>query len=447
MTIQLETTETVDRRTLRKVFTAGLIGTAIEYYDFFIFGAAAALVFPTIFFAGASDTLALFSSFATFGVAFVARPVGGVVFGHIGDRIGRKATLVATLLVMGSATVLIGVLPSHATIGVAAPILLVIVRFAQGLAVGGEWASVAIFVGEYSPPRKRAVFTLAPSLGTAAGLLLATLAFLVIGWSMTDETFLAWGWRVPFLVSIVLIVVGLIVRSKIEETPVFKAALEDRPAPEGAPLILLVRHHWRCVLLGAGTVLLGLSFFYMATVYMTSYGTAQLGHTRNQMLTASSIAVLFYAGGAVVGAVMADKVGRKRVLTTAALLALLLAVVLFPVAGLGLFAMGAVISATLFVCGLATAVTTPLLPELFPTEYRSTGMGVAFNLSAIVGGGVVPLVSVPILAEWGGTTTLAAMMAAIALVALFSITRLAETRGSSLSTVGQATPDVAPAHD
>jgi metabolite-proton symporter len=421
-------------RSNRRVIAAGFLGTTIEYYDFFIYGTAAALVFPMVFFPALGAAAATTASFATFAVAFIARPIGGVVFGHIGDRVGRKTTLVATLLIMGVATVLIGVLPSGASIGVLAPIALIALRFLQGLAVGGEWSSAALFVSEYAPKGKRGLYALSPALGTMVGLLVATVTFLITGLAMSDEAFLSWGWRVPFLLSAVLVAVGLWIRLGIAETPVFQAAMAkaELAKQNRAPVVEMFRHQWREVFLASGSVLVWLSFFYIGAVYLTNYGTTALGLPRNTMLAINLIAVVVCIAGGIVGARWSDRVGRRQVLIVANGAAVPWAFVMFPLMDTANVLMVAVgMSVTLFLVGMATGAATALLPEIFRTSYRSTGTGVSFNLGSVVGGGIPPIVAAPLFAAYG-STGLSIMLALIAVIATLSVLALRETRGRSL---------------
>ena len=422
-------------RSHRRVVAAGFLGTTIEYYDFFIYGTAAALVFPTVFFPALGAAAATAASFATFAVAFIARPVGGVVFGHIGDRTGRKATLVATMMIMGVATVLIGLLPSSAQIGVAAPIALIVLRFLQGFAVGGEFSSAAIFVGEYAPSGKRGLYALSPALGSMVGLLMATGIFLGTGLAVSGEAFLSWGWRVPFLLSAVLVVVGLWVRIGIAETPVFREALAKAELAKQTrtPFVEMFSRQWREVFLAAGSVVMWLSFFYIGAVYLTNYGTTALGLPRNTMLTVNVVAVLVCILGGVIGARWSDRVGRRRVMMTANGSAIVWAFVLFPLMDTGNVLLIAVaMSVTLFLVGMANGVTTALLPEMFRTSYRSSAMGLSFNLGSVVGGAIPPILAAPLLVAYG-SIGLSTMMAILAAVATLSGLALRETHRRSLA--------------
>ena len=419
---------------LRRVVAAGFLGTTIEYYDFFVYGTAAALVFPKVFFPALGAAAATAASFATFAVAFLARPLGGIVFGYIGDRVGRKTTLVSTLLIMGAATVLIGLLPSASTIGVAGPILLIVLRFFQGLAVGGEWSSAALFVGEYAPRNKRGLYALSPTLGTSSGLLLSTLTFLITGLTMSNASFVAWGWRIPFLLSAILVAVGLWIRLGIAETPVFRAAMARAEIAEKSrhPLGQLLRDQWRQVLLAAGAVLMWLSFFYIGAVYLTNYGTTVLGFTRNTMLAINLVAILVNIIGSVVGGVLSDRIGRRQVMGAANVFAVLWAFALFPLVNTrNTFLVGVAVSVTLFIVGLGSGTTTAFLPEIFHTSYRSTGTGVSYNVGSVVAGAIPPIIAAPLLAAYG-SVALSVMLAILAAVAAISVFLLRETRGRDL---------------
>lgn len=419
---------------LRRVVAASFMGTTIEYYDFFIYGTAAALVFPQIFFPALGAAAGTAASFATFGVAFLARPLGGLVFGQMGDRVGRKATLVTTMLMMGLATVLIGLLPSGDSIGVLAPILLIVLRFLQGLAVGGEWSSAALFVVEHAPSGRRGVYSLAQTLGTTFGLLLATLTFLIAGLAMSDASFAAWGWRVPFLLSALLVGVGMWIRLGVTDTPVFKDAMAkaQRAKVAKAPVRELFANQGREVFLASGSVLMWLSFFYMGAVYLTNYGTAVLGLPKNTMLMIQFIAIAGCIAGQIVGARMSDKVGRRAILLAGNGAAVVWAFVLFPMVDSAVpWVVGLALTVTLFVVGLSNASTTVFLPETFRTSYRSTGTGVSFNIGSVVAGAIPPIIAAPILAGYG-SIGLSLMLALLAAVAFVSVIFMRETSKSSL---------------
>lgn len=419
---------------LGRVVAAGFMGTTIEYFDFFIYGTAAALVFPQVFFPALGAAAGTAASFATFGVAFLARPLGGLVFGHMGDRAGRKATLVTTMMMMGVGTVLIGLVPSGDTIGLAAPIALVALRFLQGLAVGGEWSSAALFVVEHAPKGKRGLYSLSQTLGTTFGLLLATLTFLITGLTMSDASFVSWGWRLPFVLSALLVAVGLWVRIGVTDTPVFKDAMvkaQDVKAAK-APVRELFAKQGREVFLASGSVLMWLSFFYMGAVYLTNYGTTVLGLSRTSMLTIQFIAIAGCIAGQVVGARLSDKVGRRNILIVGNGAAVVWAFALFPIVNSAVvWVVGLALTVTLFVVGLSNGSTTVFLPETFRTSYRSTGTGVSFNIGSVVAGAIPPIIAAPILAAYG-SIGLSIMLAILAAVAVVSVVFMRETNKSSL---------------
>ncbi|WP_028474040.1 MFS transporter [Nocardioides alkalitolerans] len=424
---------------MRRVAVASCVGTTIEYYDFFIYGTAAALVFPTVFFPALGSTAGTVASFATFAVAFVARPLGAVVFGHYGDRIGRKGTLVTTLLMMGLATVAIGLLPSAATIGVAAPIALVVLRFLQGLAVGGEWAGANLLAAEYAPPGRRGFYAVFPQLGPAFAFALSSATFLVsdLVLGTTDEAFLTYGWRIPFIASALMVAVGLYIRLSIEETPVFRAEQDasDVTARRSLPFVDVVRTQPREILLSAGLMSVLFGFFYMGTAYLTAYGTNPEGPAleRQFVLSVGIVAALCLGLATLAGGVWSDRIGRRPVILTSGAAALVWALVLFPLVDTGsslAFAVGLVVTLSIF--GLAFGPVGAYLPELFETRFRYTGAGAGYNLGGVLGGAVPPLLA-PGLAADHGSIAIGAMLAVLALVSI----------GSTLALSGRSRMDVA----
>lgn len=428
---------------LRKVAIASCAGTTIEFYDFFIYGTAAALVFPTVFFPALGATAGTVASFATFAVAFVARPLGAIIFGHYGDRIGRKRTLISTLLLMGIATVLIGVLPGAETIGVAAPIILVILRFAQGFAVGGEWAGATLLTAEYAPQGKRGLYGVFPQLGPAIAFALSSGTFLATGLIMgdTDEAFLTYGWRIPFLLSILLIGVGLYVRLSIEETPAFRAA-QQRAATERAagttsersPIVGVLRSQPREVLLSAGSLTMLFAFFYMGTAFLTSYGTRPDGPglSRPQVLTIGIVAAVLFGVAITVAGILSDRFGRRNVIRTSCAAGTIWALALFPILDLGgpiAFGIGLVVTLLIFAVSYGPAGS--YLPELFTARHRYTGAGLGYNLAGVLGGAIPPLLA-PGLASAFGSIAIGVMMALTGLLSFVCTTALAETRNRNL---------------
>lgn len=434
------------RTSMARVAVASSMGSIIEFYDFLIYGTAAALVFPQVFFPALGPAAGTLAAFGTFAVAFVSRPLGAVLFGHFGDRLGRKKTLVSTLLIMGIATVTIGLLPDASVIGVAAPIILVVLRFLQGFAVGGEWAGAALLAAEYAPPKHRGLFAAFPQLGPSIGFALASATFLIINLSLGDksEAFLTFGWRIPFIGSAVLVMIGLYIRLKIEETPVFKAVSDESVVPAGPrklPVWESVRNQPRQILLGGASTMMLFAFFYIGTAFLSSYGTnpAGLGHSRPTILFLGIVGAMFFAAGTLVSAVLSDRIGRRVVIVTSCLVAIPWAFVLFPILDIGTtwsFALG--LSGTLLIVAGVYGPVGAFLPELFATRYRYTGAGMAYNLGALVGGGITPLVAASLGATLG-SYSIGLLLAGVSLVSLLATFGLPETRGIELDAVSGST--------
>lgn len=407
----------------RRVLFASLIGTTIEFFDFYIYATAAVLVFPTLFFPSADPASAVLQSLATFALAFFARPIGSAVFGHYGDRVGRKATLVAALLTMGISTVLIGLLPTHAQIGVAAPALLALCRFGQGLGLGGEWGGAVLLATENAPPGKRAWYGMFPQLGAPIGFFLATGSFLLLTTVMDDTAFLAWGWRIPFLASAALVLVGLWVRLKIHETPDFQAVL-DRRARVRLPIREVLVHEWRGVVAGTLLALATFVLFYLMTVFALSWGTSQLGYTREQFLVLQLIGVLCFAAMIPVAALYADRVGRRRAMLVASGLILLFGLGFSP-----LFVAGhtagvlAFLMLGLALMGLTYGPVGTLLAEQFPTAVRYTGASLAFNLAGIFGASLAPYIATWLAGRYG-LASVGLYLAGAALLSLMALLSL-----------------------
>ncbi|GAA4659134.1 MFS transporter [Kineococcus glutinatus] len=422
---------------LRRVAAASLIGTTIEFYDFYVYATAAVLVFGPLFFPAASDAAQTLSSLATFAIAFVARPFGSVLFGHFGDRVGRKTTLVASLLLMGISTTLIGVLPTHATAGVLAPLLLCVLRFGQGLGLGGEWGGAALLATENAPSHRRALYGTLPQLGAPLGFILANTLFIVLSVVLDEDAFTAWGWRIPFLLSALLVVLGLYVRLNLAETPVFTEALRRRERVR-VPVAEVFRGSWRTVVLGALSVVLTYTLFYLMTVFCLSYGTdaeAGLGYDRRTFLLMLCGAVLFMALGTPVSGLLSDRFGRRPVLAAAMLGALVLGLLIEPLLGSGSTALVMVfLCAGLFCMGLVFGPIGAYLPELFPTAVRYTGASVAFNSGSILGASLAPYTAVR-LAGAGGLTWVGWYLAGAAVLSLLALAALRETRTADLSAV------------
>jgi MFS transporter, MHS family, shikimate and dehydroshikimate transport protein len=399
---RLDAAQVEDKRNLRRVVAASFIGTTIEWYDFFLYGTAAALVFGELFFPGSSPLIGTLSAFGTFAVGFAARPLGGVVFGHFGDRIGRKTMLVLSLMIMGLATFLIGCLPTHASIGIAAPILLVLLRFAQGIGVGGEWGGAVLMAVEHAPKGKRGLFGAFPQMGVPAGLLLSTVVFTVVQNLTSEGQFMAWGWRIPFLVSIVLVVVGLFVRLAVMESPAFKEVKETKTEVD-VPLVALVKTHKRDVLTAMGMRIAENGCFYIFTVFVLAYGEDTLNLSKNTMLTGVIIAaalglftVPFYGW-------LSDRFGRRKLYMAGAVFTLAF---VFP-----FFALLDTKEPVLIWLAIVLAVNVghdlmygpqaAYFSELFATRMRYTGASVGYQLASVFGGGFAPLIAVALLAAGG----------------------------------------------
>ncbi|HMH68013.1 MAG TPA: MFS transporter, partial [Pinirhizobacter sp.] len=360
-----------------RVLFASLIGTTIEFFDFYIYATAAVLVFPKLFFPSADPASGALQSLATFAVAFFARPVGSALFGHFGDRVGRKATLVAALLTMGVSTVAIGLLPTYANIGVWAPALLALCRFGQGLGLGGEWGGAVLLATENAPPGKRAWYGMFPQLGAPIGFLCSSGVFLLLTETITDDDFFHWGWRIPFIASAVLVMVGLWVRLSIAETPAFQRALE-REERVRVPMWTVLTKHPRALVAGTFAAMATFVLFYLMTVFALGWGTAHLGFGREQFLLLQMVAVLFFAATIPFSAWFADRFGRR-----VAMLAASVGVLLFGIFFGPLFELGSAWGVLLFlvvglgVMGLTYGPCGTILAEMFPTPVRYTGASLA----------------------------------------------------------------------
>lgn len=407
-----------------RIALASFIGTAIEFYDFYIYGMAAALVIGPVFFPDSDPAAQALNAFLTFGVAFLARPLGAMLFGHFGDRIGRKATLVASLLVMGISTMLIGLLPGHATLGWLAPLLLCLLRFGQGLGLGGEWGGAALLATEHAPQGRRGWFGMFPQLGPPAGFLCATGSFLLLAYFLDDAEFRAWGWRIPFLASALLVMVGLYVRLRLSETPVF-ARLKQ---PARLPLLDMLRGHAAPMLLGALAMVVCYALFYITTVFALSYGTTALHIPRQQFLGMLCVAVVFMAAATPLAAHAGDRYGRRPVLIAASALALLSGFLLEPLLGSGSTPLITLfLSLELALMGLAFAPMGALLPELFPARVRYTGAGAAYNLGGILGASFAPYIAQQLVAR-GGLAWVGGYISVAAAISLCAVLAMRETR-------------------
>ncbi|CAM2146347.1 putative transporter YhjE [Pararobbsia alpina] len=414
-----------------RIIFASFIGTAIEFYDFYVYATAAALVIGPVFFPHSSPAAQALSAFVTFGIAFIARPIGAFLFGHFGDRIGRKATLVASLLVMGGSTTLIGFVPGYDSIGDLAPILLCVLRFGQGIGLGGEWGGAALLATENAPAGKRGWFGMFPQLGPSIGFLASNGLFFGLALGLSDADFKSWGWRVPFIVSAVLVGLGLYVRMKIAETPAFQAAIDRHERVKVPVAELLGRHLWP-TLQGALAMVVCYTLFYISTVFSLSYGVSALHMSRQSFLGLLCIAVVFMAIATPISAIASDRFGRRPVLVVGCIAAIASGFTMLPLLGSGdpvQVALFLIIE--LFLMGATFAPMGALLPELFPTNVRYTGAGVAYNLGGILGASVAPYIA-QLLANRGGLSWVGGYVSVAALISLIGVLTMRETRSDDL---------------
>lgn len=416
--------------TPRQVLFASLVGTAIEFFDFYIYATAAVLVFPRLFFPASDPASATLASLATFAIAFLARPIGSALFGHFGDRVGRKTTLVAALLTMGISTVMIGMLPTYDSIGLAAPVLLAICRFGQGLGLGGEWGGAVLLAVENAPPGKRAWYGMFPQLGAPIGFLFSGGVFLALSRWLTDEQFFAFGWRIPFLASAALVLVGLYVRLKITETPVFRDAVNRRERVK-MPMVVVFRDHGRTLVLGTLISLATFVIFYLMTVFALSWGTTSLGYSRQQFLLIQLFGVIWFAVTIPTASILAER-GRRRTLlwVTAAIAAF--GLVMAPLFEAG--TLGTVVAMTLgmSLAGLSYGPLGTVLSELFPTSVRYTGSSLTFNLAGIFGASLAPYIATG-LANTYGLQYVGYYLAAAAVLTLAGLLATRETKDDDLA--------------
>jgi metabolite-proton symporter len=387
----------------RAVLFASLVGTTVEFFDFYIYATAAVLVFPALFFPASDTNSARLASLATFGIAFLARPIGSALFGHFGDRIGRKTTLVLALSTMGISTVLIGALPTYKTIGVAAPLLLSLCRFGQGLGLGGEWGGAVLLAVENAPPNRRALYGMFPQLGAPIGFFFSGGIFLLLSHLLTDQQFFRFGWRLPFLASAVLVLLGLYVRLTITETPVFAAARErlgQDAIQHAVPIAQVLRRNLREVVAGTAVCLATFTLFYLLTVFALSWGTTALHYTRQQFLWMQLACISFFAITIPISALWAER-GRRRVM-----IAVTLAIILFGLVLAPMFSAGTTGAVTMMALGLALMGITygplgTLISELFPTPVRYTGASVAFSMAGILGASLAPYIATWLAKNYG----------------------------------------------
>lgn len=415
-----------------RVLFASLVGTTIEFFDFYIYATAAVLIFPHLFFPASSGSAAVLQSLATFAIAFIARPIGAALFGHLGDRIGRKATLVAALLTMGVSTVCIGLLPTYAQIGIFAPLLLAVCRLGQGLGLGGEWSGAVLLATENAPEGKRAWYGMFPQLGAPIGFILATGSFLLLGAIIPEQAFMQWGWRIPFIASAVLVIVGLYIRLKLHETPAFQKVL-DKQKEVNIPFKEVLTKHTGKLILGTIAAICTFVVFYLTTVFALNWGTTKLGYARGEFLELQLFATLCFAAFIPLSAIFAEKFGRK---TTS--IGVCIAAAIFGLFFSSMLESGNTLIVFLFLCtglaimGLTYGPIGTVLSELFPTSVRYTGSALTFNLAGIFGASFAPLIATK-LAETYGLYAVGYYLTAASLLSLIAFLFIRETKNDDVN--------------
>jgi len=378
----------------RRILAASMVGTAVEFFDFYIYATATALLFGALFFPGTSATASQLKAYATFGVAFVARPIGAIVFGHFGDRIGRKSTLVASLLLMGTSTALIAFLPTYTSIGWVAPLMLILLRFGQGFGLGGEWGGAALLANENAPKGWEARYGTAPQQGAPVGFFAANGLFLLIAYTLSPTDFATWGWRIPFLASVLMVGIGLWIRLKLTETPAFAAARKTAPPPR-VPLFKVFEHHWQAIIIGTLASIACFMVFYIMTTFSLGYGTKTLHYSMKAYLGAQVLAIPVMAIGVHLSGWLGDTMLDPRRTLMIGTFGTIMAGALVPVLLVpgSLATVWVFLALSAFVMGLVYGPLASWLPSLFPVAVRYTGVSVTFNLAAIIGGGLTPFVA------------------------------------------------------
>lgn len=385
--------------TPRQVLFASMVGTTVEFFDFYIYATAAVLVFPRLFFPASNPASAMLASLATFGIAFLARPIGSALFGHFGDRIGRKKTLVLALSTMGLSTFAIGALPPYHAIGIIAPLLLALCRFGQGIGLGGEWGGAVLLAVENAPPHKRALYGMFPQLGAPFGFLLSGGTFLLLSRFLTDQQFFAFGWRLPFLASSVLVLLGLYVRLSITETPVFQASIQHNEQV-GVPIFTVLRRHTRALIAGILVCLATFVLFYLMTVFALSWGTAALHYSRSSFLLIQLFGILFFALVIPISALLAER-GRRPIMFGATILIALFGLILGPLFTSGPHGAIFMMALGLGLMGFTYGPLGTVVSELFPTPVRYTGSSLAFSLAGILGASFAPYIATWLATNYG----------------------------------------------
>ena len=425
----------MDNKESRKVLIASLVGSSIEWFDYFLYGTVAALVFNQAFFPSDDPTIGTLLAYATFALSFFIRPLGGIIFSHIGDRIGRKRTLVLTLSFMGGATVLMGVLPTYDSIGIAAPILLIVLRLLQGIGLGGEWGGALLLAVEYAPKNRRGFFGSIPQMGVTIGMLLGTLSLSIMT-LLPDEAFMTWGWRVPFILSALLVIFGLWIRKGIDETPAFKKSQEKGEIAK-VPFLETMRTHWKEVLIAVGAKVVETAPFYIFGTFIVSYATVQLGFSRTITLNAVTIATVVTTLLIPIMGNLSDKIGRKKLYVGGSILMILYA---FPYFWMldqrtGFFLILATVLGLGVIWAPITAVLGTMFSEIFKTNVRYTGISLGYQIGAAVAGGTAPLVATALLNAYNNSYVPVALYIILAsVISLIAVAAVRDRKNQDLDT-------------
>ena len=426
----------LDERSIRKIAGLSLVGASVEWFDFFLFGTAAALVFPRLFFpAGTDPVIGLLSSFAVLGVGFLARPLGGIVWGHFGDKLGRKKAFLTALMTMAVASVLIGVLPTYAAIGIAAPILLTVLRFAQGLAVGGQWGGAVLLATEFAPKNKRGFYGSFAQIGVPIGVLLGVVAFFAIGQTMDAAAFDSYGWRIPFIASVLLVGVAIYAKNKLEDTPAFKQLQElaaadpnAKAAAEPSPVLQVLRAHWGRILLAGGAFTVVNTTFYIYITFMLSYGTRTVGVSSGTVLIAIAVSSVVMIPALAGWAALSDRIGRRKLYIAGSAITGLWAYPLFWLVDMGTaLSMSIALTVAQLALSMMYGPLAAFFSEMFTAKLRYSGASLGYQLGALLGGAIAPLLSVALLDWTGGTGAISIYIIVVSVIAIACVLALTET--------------------
>lgn len=427
----------LDKKTTWRVLIASLVGSSIEWFDYFLYGTMAALVFNQLFFVNEDPTVGLLLAYASFALSFFIRPFGGIIFSHIGDRIGRKKTLVLTLSLMGAATFAMGILPTYQAIGVAAPIILITLRLIQGLGIGGEWGGALLLATEYAPPERRGFFGSIPQMGVTIGMVMGTLALWIMS-LLPEQQFMTWGWRVPFILSALLVIFGLWIRKGIDETPEFKKVQEKGEIPK-LPIVETLRYYWKEVLITIGAKVVETAPFYIFSTFIVSYGTSTLGFSRSAVLGAVMVSTVITTILIPVMGSLSDRVGRKKMYIAGTLAMMAFAFPYFWMIHQGSVLM--LVLATIIGLGIIwapiTAVLGTMFSEIFDAKVRYTGVSLGYQIGAAVAGGTAPLVATALLASFNNSYVPVALYimftAVVSLIAIFAVKSRVEQKRTTIA--------------